>query len=63
MKKSDAANDLRNMMICIQKYRSNIAEMWEGGFDDVLKAQWPWIWGDRCPLPALSKHRRQVRQL
>lgn len=55
MKKSEAAQDLRNMMIAIQKYRANIAELWGGAFDDTLKEQWPWIWGDSCPLPALSK--------
>ena len=55
MKKEEAAQDLRHMMISIQKYRANIAELWGGQFDDTLAEQWPWIWGDRCPLPALSK--------
>ena len=55
MKKEKAAQDLRHMMIAIQKYRANIAELWDGAFDDVLKQQWPWIWGEQCPLPALSK--------
>ena len=55
MKKEDAAQDLRHMMIAIQKYRANIAELWGGSFDDILGQQWPWIWGDSCPLPAISK--------
>lgn len=55
MKKEEAAQDLRHMMIAIQKYRANIAELWGGQFDDVLANQWPWIFGDRCPLPAISK--------
>ena len=55
MKKEDAAQDLRHMMICIQKFRANIAEMWGGAFDDILAKQWPWVFGDSCPLPALSK--------
>jgi len=55
MKKEDAAQDLRHMMIAIQKYRANIAELWGGQFDDILAKQWPWLWGETCPLPAISK--------
>jgi len=42
------------MMLTLQKYRANIREI--GGFpDSFLAANWPWVFGEKCPLPTLSR--------
>lgn len=55
MKKSVAANHLRVYMIGLQKYRSNTAEAIPDLTDEMKAKNWPWVFGDRCPIPSLQK--------
>jgi len=53
VKIENAAQHLRIMMWGLQKYRANIREM--GSLpESFLAQQWPWVFGDRCPLLALQ---------
>ena len=47
-----AVAQLRAYMVGLQKYRSIFAE--EFGLEAGAR-MWPWVFGDKCPLPALSK--------
>ena len=52
MKQQDAILHLTCLMHALQRYRSVGAEM---GLESVGPDLWPWVFGDRCPLPALQK--------
>ena len=54
MKQETAIEHLRVYMISLQKYRSNI-ELDLDMPEDFKADAWPWIFGDKCPLPQLSK--------
>lgn len=53
MKQELAVRQLRAYMLALQKYRSNIAL--DLDLPEPFKAEaWPWVFGDKCPLPQLS---------
>jgi len=54
MKKSEAANYLEGFRLALQRHRSIILEDM-GDMEDALAAIFPWVFGDSCPLPALTK--------
>lgn len=57
MNQETALNCLRDMLWAIQKYRSNTKESFghmEDYSDEVMADMWPWIFGTKCPLNALS---------
>jgi len=52
----EARGHLTAMMVVIQRYRSTVAEVTETDVERRVNADLsPWIFGDRCPLPALVK--------
>lgn len=61
MKEQEAISHLRSYMFWLQKYRSVGKENFgpssgelcflEGSMEKI----WPWVWGDKCPLPSLVK--------
>ena len=56
MTQEEARGHLTAMMVAIQRYRSTVAEVTEIDVERRVNADLsPWIFGDRCPLPALVK--------
>lgn len=61
MKQSEATQHLREMMWGLQKYRSITTETLSSGTGDICLSEelaarmWPWVFGEKCPLPALAK--------
>lgn len=61
MKMSEAVQHLREMLWALQKYRSITMETLGPGTGDLYLSEefaaemWPWVFGEKCPLPALSK--------
>jgi len=61
MKQTEAIKHLRAFMIALQRYRSVTMEQLGPGTGELhlsekLAAEmWPWVFGDKCPLPTLSK--------
>lgn len=66
MKQEDAVQHLRTIMFVLQKFRSNSRDPILGIIvpDDTPGLQvteslaaetWPWVFGDKCPLPALMQ--------
>ncbi len=43
------------MRLGLQRYRSNVAMEAPGISEEFLAGQWPWVFGDNCPLSALAK--------
>lgn len=41
-------------MFTLQKYRSNTAVDLASLPEDVKAGAWPWVYGDKCPLPQLT---------
>jgi len=54
MKHSEAVKHLTAMMVAVQKARSVIKEESDLS-DEALAEMFPWIMGDKCPLPTLVK--------
>ncbi len=55
MKQSEAILHLRRYMLALQKYRSNTALDIPDLSEESKAEMWPWIFGDKCPLPQLVK--------
>jgi len=61
MQESEARSHLQMMMIALQRYRGITKEQLgpdstELHLSDELSAEmWPWIFGDKCPLPTIAK--------
>ena len=54
MKQSEAEQNLRIFMLALQRYR-DIGLETLGEDRDLAASLWPWVWGDKCPLPILAK--------
>jgi len=61
MKQSEAIRNLRMFMLALQRYRGITAETLGPGSGELHLSEkmaaemWPWVFGDKCPLPILSK--------
>lgn len=61
MKQSEAVQHLIEMMWGLQRYRSITMETLGPGTGELHLSQklagemWPWVFGEKCPLPALAK--------
>ena len=61
MKQSEAIAHLRVFMLALQRYRSIVMEQLGGSKDGLHLSEkmaaemWPWVFGEKCPLPMLSK--------
>ena len=61
MKEQEAVAHLRTYMYYLQKYRSFGKETFGPGSGELcfpegsMERIWPWVWGEKCPLPALIK--------
>ena len=55
MTEEQALEHLTLMMITLQKYRSTTAIELGGLTDEMAASSWPWVFGDKCPLPQLVK--------
>lgn len=55
MKESEAMNDIKLFAFSLQKYRSVTAEEIPHLDEESKALMWPWVFGDKCPLEALTK--------
>ena len=61
MKQPEAVQHLREFMWALQRYRSITMETLGPGTGDLHLSEefagemWPWVFGEKCPLPILSK--------
>lgn len=65
MKQEEAILQLRVFMLALQKYRSNAMEMAMEPIEatpEQAANMFPWIFGKKCPLEALSKTLDAVEQ-
>lgn len=54
MKQSEAEQNLRLFMRALQRYRDTA--LGGMGVSEELAGQvWPWVFGEKCPLPTLAK--------
>jgi hypothetical protein len=54
MTQSEAREILQKAMRAFQRYRSTSMELGVGEAF-FAKSMWPWVYGDKCPLPAIVK--------
>lgn len=61
MKQSEAIQHLREFAWALQRYRSITMETLGPGIGELHLSEefagemWPWVFGEKCPLPVLSK--------
>ena len=61
MKKSKAAEHLNVVVRSLQRYRGFGKDILGPGSaeicftDEHMAETWPWIWGDKCPLPSIVR--------
>lgn len=55
MKQKEALEHLRGYMLALQKYRSTTALDISDLTEEMKANGWPWVFGEKCPLSALSK--------
>lgn len=53
MTKQEARQELEAIQVGLQKTRSVMAEI--GLPEETLAQLYPWIWGDRCPIPLITR--------
>lgn len=55
IKKETLVEWLRILLHSWQRYRAGSAEMIGLGEGRMEKEMWPWVFGDKCPVPAIAR--------